>query len=126
MYFDMCKYARSSNVKVNKFKLKTSAEEPLVEATLQKLATEMAPLHQRMAPDSFHNMTAFQSEAEDCRIGHDHLQLPHGHVKVGRPYSGVTAVCDFCAHAHRDNHNMNAGCTVVSSTTHLKTISEHV
>ena len=101
MYHNICKFCRSSEV--HKFKLTEASAESDLAAICEELTNTVSPAYKVMAPDSFNNMELFDEVATDCRVG----------APGNRVFSGVTCVCDFCAHSHKDTNNMIGGATAV-------------
>jgi len=101
MYHNICKFCRSFDV--HKFKLKDESAEGGLEEVGIALANQVGAAYRTMAPDSHANMCLFEEVAADCRIGDG----------PGKPFSGITTVCDFCAHSHKDTNNMVGGATAI-------------
>lgn len=107
MYYNGCKFARSNQP--NKYKLaatKNAQAEKFVGKLCERLATVMSPIYKMAAPDAFHNQVKLEKEGDECRLGENTEEY-------SKPFSGVTACMDFCAHAHKDQHNMDSGSTLV-------------
>uniref|UniRef100_A0A915JRU8 Methylcytosine dioxygenase TET n=1 Tax=Romanomermis culicivorax TaxID=13658 RepID=A0A915JRU8_ROMCU len=105
MYYDSCKFTRSVHAK--KFKLKNMEDDELLADKCHTLADNVALVYKRVVPAAYRNQTFTGERAQSCRLGY----------RCGGPFSGITACVDFCAHAHKDVHNMNNGCTVVVTLT---------
>ncbi|GAB1600754.1 methylcytosine dioxygenase tet3-A-like, partial [Argonauta hians] len=110
MYFNGCKFARSKDAK--KFRLKDRVLDAVAENKFQSLATRLGPLYKAVAPEAYNNQVFLEDSGYECRLG-----FREKDSKPSRPFTGVTACVDFCAHSHKDLHNMNNGCTVVLTLT---------
>ena len=116
MYVNCCKFCRSKG-NPRKFKLEKCSKrvEEDLENICHKLSDCVTPAFATLAPDCYNNMCLFENVAEGCRIGNK---------EFGRPFSGITMVCDYCAHSHKDTNNMVGGCTVVLTLTKQENRSE--
>ena len=108
MFYNMCKYARSRGPR--KFKLEQEREEPELELHMGNLASAVTPIFYRVAPEAYGIMAQHDNTAKECRVGQS-------------PFAGITACMDFCSHSHKDIHNMDGGCSVVSDFLFLVKVS---
>merc|ERR1712142_879895 len=84
-----------------------------------KLAEQLVPRFQKVAPGAYQNQAAGEAASPDCCLGEDKkdgagAKAKEAGVKLGRPFTSVTICMDFSAHRHKDSSNMYGGCTVVA------------
>ena len=103
-----CKFNKSKAPK--KFKLGNQVLQNELNKKMDNLATYLATKHKVAAPQTFKNMTEFDSANNSCRIGKFSKDM-------SRPYSGVSVVLDYCCHPHKDVNNVKGGCTCVVTLT---------
>ena len=59
----------------------------------------LGPITKQLTPDCYDNLTHFEENGDRCRLGNE----------PGKPFSSVSIVDDFCAHAHKDHRNFSFG-----------------
>ncbi|KAI1293773.1 Methylcytosine dioxygenase TET2 [Halotydeus destructor] len=111
MFLRGCKFGKSKEHKIRKYKLSDRNEELEFGYQLDKLAAILAPVYKIIAPEAYGAQvrTSVNCSKDDlkCRIGHG----------SERPFSGVTACLDFAAHSHRDIHDHVDGAALIVTLT---------
>ncbi|XP_053213546.1 methylcytosine dioxygenase TET2-like [Panonychus citri] len=112
MYTHGCKFGRSRDNEIRRFKLTNQSEESELEYQLNKMASHVGQICKSLIPEAFKSLTkstkgddlsSSSSSSSSCRIGLD----------PDKPFSSVTACLDFVAHNHRDIHNVPNDITVI-------------
>ncbi|KAK2725530.1 methylcytosine dioxygenase TET-like isoform X2 [Artemia franciscana] len=104
MFYNGCKFARSKNAR--KFKVPVKGMEAELESMFNCLCDDIGHIFAKYSPEGYERQMLHSTEAGNCRLGN----------RPG-PFAGVTACMDFCAHAHKDRHDLVDGVTVVATLT---------
>ncbi|KAL0629530.1 Methylcytosine dioxygenase TET1 [Plecturocebus cupreus] len=86
-----------------------------LEDNLQSLATKLAPIYKQYAPVAYQNQVEYENVAQECWQGQKRAKKDKKAKKGQKRLSllWVNTCLNFCAHPHRDIHNMNDGSKVV-------------
>jgi hypothetical protein len=102
-----CKFYKKPKEKTGrqKFKLKNKNNDPTLK-TFCETACDMATnFVKKCAPECYQNMSDFSSNAGDCRIGTEQINI----------FAAVSFVADYAAHSHLDSNDYAQGATVILS-----------